>query len=180
MRDRLDIVVRAFDPCISCSAHMAKVASAPADNWKIKLNEVQDQGLPIFVGVGNPTLGDDAAGIELAEALRKQGIPDVLLEAEIEEQEDLWIEDPQRPLIFLDALDFQETPGKVTLLPLNFVLQNTSLSHRVLPSVSGLMNYPQIKNAYYLGIQPDSLKADQELSPAVKQAVQAVLQHLAN
>jgi len=180
VRDRLDIVVRAFDPCISCSAHMAEVENAPADNWKTKLNEVQDQGLPIFVGVGNPTLGDDAAGIELAEALRKQGNADVLLEAEIEEQEERWIDDPQRPLIFLDAMDFQQAPGKVTLLPLSLVLQNTSLSHRVLPSVSGLMNYPQIKNAYYLGIQPDSLEAGKEISPAVKQAIQSVLQYMAN
>lgn len=180
VRDKLDMVVRAFDPCISCSAHMAEVENVPADNWKSKLDEVRAQGHPIFVGVGNPSLGDDAAGIELAEALRKRGIENVLLEAEIEDQEDRWIENRNRPMIFLDAVDFHETPGKVTLLPLHYVLQNTTLSHRVLHSVSGLMDYPQVKNAYYLGIQPESLEAGRETSPSVRKAIEAVLQHLAN
>lgn len=180
IRDRLDIVVRAFDPCISCSAHMAEVKSAPTDNWKTKLIEIKEQGKPIFVGVGNPVLADDAAGIKLAEALIDSGIQDVLMEADIEENEDLWIKDEKRPLIFLDAIDFQDTPGKITLLPLNVVLQNSSLSHKILPSVSAMLNYPQIKNAYLLGIQPDSIQAGKQMSKPVKQAIAQILEQTLN
>lgn len=180
IRDRLDIVVRAFDPCISCSAHMAEVKSAPSDNWKTKLAEIKEKGAPIYVGVGNPVLADDAAGINLAQALTDSGIQDVLMESDIEDNEDLWIKDEQRPLIFLDAIDFQDTPGKITLLPLNTVLQNSSLSHKILPSISAMMNYPQIKNAYLLGIQPESILEGRQMSTSVKQAIEQILEQTLN
>lgn len=178
IRDRMDIIVRAFDPCISCSAHMAEVRNAPKNNWKTQLEEVIQKGDPAFIGVGNPTLSDDGAGIKLARELKNTGIQDVLLESEIEQNEDLWTNDSDRPLIFLDAVDFNEDPGKVTLLPLHLILNNISLSHRLLPTVSGLINYSQMKNAYVLGIQPDSLQKGNQLSDPVKKALNEIKQLL--
>ena len=180
IRGRMDMVVRAFDPCISCSAHMAEVKQAPADNWKNKLREIKAQGNPIFIGVGNQALSDDGAGINLALELRKQGNNDVLLESEIIENENLETSAPHQPLIFLDAVDFNESPGKVTLLPLNYVLQNTALSHRFLPVISGIINYTQVRNGYVLGIQPQSVQEGSQISPPVRSVMKEILKQINN
>lgn len=180
IRSRMDMVVRAFDPCISCSAHMAEVKQAPVDAWKNKLNEIKSQGDPLYIGVGNEARSDDGVGIQLALELRKKGNHQVLLESEITEQENLGISANQQPLIFLDAIDFNEAPGKVTLIPLNYVLQNTALSHRFLPVISGIINYTQAKNAYVLGIQPLSIQAGSQVSPQVRSVMTEILEQIDN
>ena len=178
IRDRLEVVVRAFDPCISCSAHMAEIKKAPSDDWKNKINRIIEKGSPVFIGIGSPDRSDDGVGIQLALELRKHGSNDVFLESEIEEDEALWEDNADRPLIFLDAVDFQEETGKVILLAMNHVLNNASLSHKFLPIVSGLMNYKQLKNAYMLGIQPQSIANGGEISDPVKKSMDAVLAEL--
>ncbi len=178
IRDRLELVVRAFDPCISCSAHMAKVKKAPTDDWKNKLKRIMEKHSPVFIGVGCPDLSDDGVGIQLALELRKHGNNCVFLESEIEEDETLWEGTADRPLIFLDAIDFNEETGKVTLLSMNHVLINAPLSHKFLPIVSGLMNYKTLKNAYLLGIQPLSTANGGEISPPVRKAMKTVLHEL--
>ncbi|MGB3863624.1 MAG: hydrogenase maturation protease [Candidatus Aminicenantaceae bacterium] len=178
IRDRLELVVRAFDPCISCSAHMAEVKKAPSDDWKNKINKIMEKNSPVFIGIGSPDRSDDGVGIQLALELRKQGGNDVFLESEIEEDETLWEDNSDRPLIFLDAVDFQEETGKVTLLAMNHVLNNVALSHKFLPIVSGLMNYKQLKNAYMLGIQPQSIANGGEINDPVKKAMDDVLAEL--
>ena len=180
IRKRLDMVVRAFDPCISCSSHMAEIRNAPADDWQLRLAEVRDLGSPVYIGVGNPSLGDDAAGIEMARTLKSQGVEDVWLESEVEEDDGLGTDTDGRPFILLDAVDFKEAPGKVTLLPMQIVLQNSSLSHRILPIVSEILSPQQMRNAYLLGIQADSLAEGERISPAVRQAMAKVLEQLKN
>ncbi len=180
IRRHLDIVVRAYDPCISCSAHMAKIRNAPENDWQLRLAEVKDQGSPVFIGIGNPSLGDDAAGIEMARAMKQQGVENVWLESEIEENDGLGTEDNGQPFILLDAVDLQETPGKVTLLPMQIVLQNSALSHKILPIVSEVLNPRQMQNAYLLGIQAGSLVEGEGISPSVLQAMERVLRQLSN
>jgi sulfhydrogenase subunit alpha len=175
----LDILVRAYDPCISCSAHMAKVRSAPEDDWKTRLGEVRSMGAPVFIGIGNPSLGDDAAGIRLAEALRKRGVPDVWLESEVEAN-DGFVSEENRPLILLDAVDIQEAPGKVTMLPMSIVMQNSTLSHKILPVVSEILDHKQLRNAYLLGIQAETLNMGGDISSDVLLAMDAVLRQLVN
>jgi sulfhydrogenase subunit alpha len=180
IRKHLDMLVRAYDPCISCSAHMAEIRTAPENDWKLRLAEIQGQGDPLYIGVGNSSLADDAAGIQLAEALRDQGVSDVWLESEIEANDGLKTDSDDRPLILLDAVDLQEAPGKVTLLPMQIVLQNSALSHKILPVVSEVLNYKQMRNAYLLGIQAESLEQGREMSPAVRSAIDQILKQLAN
>jgi sulfhydrogenase subunit alpha len=178
IRDRMDLVVRAFDPCISCSAHLAEVRKAPTDDWKIKINEIKKEGPPIFVGIGNLEKSDDGAGVHLALELKKRGAADVLIESEVYEDEDLWKHGADRPFIFLDAVDFKEKAGKVILLPMNFVLNNVSLSHKLLPIFSGLMTHKQLKNSYMLGIQPESVEEGNRLSASIRKAMNDVLDEL--
>lgn len=177
IRDRLDILVRAFDPCISCSAHMAQVSTAPPDDWKRRLADILAGAEPLFIGIGNPDLGDDGAGIAMARELRSRGAGGVLLEPELEEDEGLWAKDA-RPLIFLDAIDFREPPGKTTLLPMGLVLNSLSLTHRILPSIKGLLRPEQLRNAYILGIQPESLEEGAGISAPVRSAMDLVLDEI--
>jgi len=178
IRDRMDLVVRAFDPCISCSAHMAEIKKAPAENWKTKLAEIKKKGSPIFVGVGKRNRSDDGVGIEIALELRKHGAGDVWLESEIEEKETLWKNGLHRPLVFFDAVDFREKPGKVNLLPLHYIFSNSALSHRLLPFISGKINYYYLKNSYVLGIQPESIEEGKKISRPVRQSIVKVLDHI--
>ena len=175
IRDRMDLIVRAYDPCISCSAHIARVEKAPEEDWKDKLRQIKTSSSPLFVGIGNPNLSDDGAGIALARRLRKQGRADIILEEETEEKGIAGGKRDNRPLIFLDALDFQETPGKVNLIPLPYVLQNATLSHKFLPFLKSPMSNEQLKNSFVLGIQPESIEQGRKISPSVRQAIEKVI-----
>jgi hydrogenase maturation protease len=157
---------------------MAEVKKAPSGDWKNKLHRIVEKNSPVFIGVGSPGLSDDGVGIQLALELRRRGNNNVYLESEIEKDEALWAKNADRPLIFLDAVDFQEETGKVTLLAMNHVLNNVALSHKFLPIVSGLMNYRQLKNAYMLGIQPQTIEEGDKISDPVKKAMDSVLAEL--
>ncbi len=179
IRDRMDLVVRAFDPCISCSAHLAKVEHAPQDDWITKLDQIQDEGIPIYVGVGNQDRSDDALGLDLARELRDQGIENVWLESELRDK-DLPLRNSHGPLVFLDAIDFHDEPGKITFIPLEYVFQQVSLSHRFAPFIHVLKNNKQSRNAYVLGIQPDTVEVGRRISPAVRSAMDKIIKHLRN
>jgi len=180
IRDRMDIVVRAFDPCISCSAHLAEVRKAPLGNWKKKLDDIRNQGSPVFVGVGTQDRSDDALGIYIAQELREQGVDNVWLETEIGE-EDLTFGNPgNHPIIFLDAIDIQEDPGKITLIPFEYMFRQVSLSHKFTPFIHVFKNNEQLKHAYILGIQPESLKEGGNISTPVREAVGNILACLLN
>jgi sulfhydrogenase subunit alpha len=180
IKDRMDLVVRAYDPCISCSAHMAEIKKAPLDDWRTKLDKIIKKGPPIFVGVGRRNRSDDRAGIELASELRKQGVTDVWLESEIKEIDPPWKNRPHHSLVFLDAVDFREKPGKVIFLPLHYIFSNTVLSHRLLPFISSDMGYERLKNSFVLGIQPESIEEGMKISRPVRQALEKVLEQIMN
>ncbi|UCC41228.1 MAG: nickel-dependent hydrogenase large subunit [Candidatus Aminicenantes bacterium] len=178
IRDRMELVIRSYDPCLSCSAHMAEVKKAPKEDWKTKLNKIKKKSTPIFGGVGKYDRSDDGAGIELALELRKRGVSDVWLESEIIEREAHWYNSLHRPIIFLDAVNFQEKPGKVTLLPLHHVFSNSALSHRLLPFIADKINHVQLKNSFVLGIQPKSIKKAQKISDPVRKALTQVREQI--
>ncbi len=180
IKESMELIVRAFDPCISCSVHMAEVKSAPRENWKIKLKEISEKGKPLFVGIGNLNHADDCAGAQIVLELKKAGFRDAYLDSEIEDKEKLWATEQKRPIIFLDALDFREKPGKITLLPLHYVVQNSTLSHRVLPLISSFVGYKELKKSFLLGIQPGSIQEGGRISPPVRLAIKKVFNYIVN
>ena len=180
IKDRMELVVRAYDTCISCSVHMAEIKKAPLDDWRTRLDGIIKKGPPIFVGVGRDNRSDDRAGLELAFELRKQGVTDVWLESEIKEMEAPWKNKPHRPLVFLDALDFKEKPGKMIFLPLHYIFSNTVLSHKLLPFISSDIGYERLKNSFVLGIQPESIEEGMKISKPVRKALEKVLEQIMN
>ncbi len=176
IRDRMDLVVRAFDPCISCSVHMAEVKRAPSDDWRKKLAEIIKAD-PVFVGIGQEGWSDDQAGLDLALGLREAGLKNVYLEKEIEDDH-IFEGLAGRPLIFLDIVNMGERPGKIALLPLQHVFWNAVLSHRLLPAVSNRLSLDQIKMAYVLGIQPESIEEGGRLSDSLRAAAEKILEEI--
>jgi sulfhydrogenase subunit alpha len=178
IRDRMDLVVRAFDPCISCSVHLAEVKRAPRGSWKKKLAELR-RGGPVFVGVGKEGRSDDRAGLALAAEMRSAGVGEVYLEAELEKDEAM-DRLSRRPIIFLDVVEMGERPGKIAVLPLMHVFWNAVLSHRLLPGLGHRLDYEQIKGSYVLGIQPESLREGDGLSAPVRRAIEKILEEIRN
>jgi len=180
IRDRMELVVRAFDPCISCSAHMAEIRKAPEADWQKKLAAIKEKGAPLYVGVGSPDRTDDAAGIELALDLKKLESVDVALESDLMERKDSDQRVDNQTFIFLDALDFKEEPGKITLLPLHYVLNNSILSHRFQPLLALITDHKQLRNAYVLGIQPERITEGKKISASVRSAMAKIRDQITN
>jgi sulfhydrogenase subunit alpha len=178
IRDRMDIVVRAFDPCISCSAHVVEIKKAPEGDWRNRLDQLGGETDPIFIGVGNPDRRDDAAGLEMANSLRERGITDVWLQSEISDAKAIWQEARHRPIVFLDTVNFEESAGKITLIPLRHVLENASNSHKFVPFLDGVILARQLGNSYVLGIQPDSVDPGQGLSDNVRSSMNSVIEYI--
>jgi sulfhydrogenase subunit alpha len=180
IKKRMEIVVRAFDPCISCSVHLAKVTHAPSGNWKNKLEEIRKGRNPIYIGAGTEDHNDDACGIDIAQKLRSFGLKDVWLESEIIGDNTLKSSNEKNPLVFFDAVDFNEKAGKITVLPLEYILSQSSLSHKFIPFISSIKNLCMQKNAYVVGIQPCSVAPGNKLSPPVQKAVLEITNQLRN
>ena len=175
---RMELVVRAFDPCISCSVHTVKVSQAPSDDWKMRLDTLLQKDSPVYVGLGRRDQSDDAAGIELALRLEKSGNKTVVIEPEVGDIGGFQKVSPKRPLIFIDAVDFQEKPGKITVFPLAYVLNNALLSHKFLPFVTAQSNPQQLKHSYILGIQPKTIARGSNISPPVQKAIERVIKFI--
>jgi len=180
IKQRMEIVVRAFDPCISCSAHMAKVTHAQPGSWKNKLKEITENSIPVYIGAGKPDHSDDGSGLEIAQKLRRLGFKDVWLESEIIRSDKLKKYPRQNTLIFFDAVDFNEKPGKITVLPLEFILSQSSVSHKFMPFLSSIQDISLQKDTYVVGIQPDSVAPGNKLSPSVQKAVKEIINYLRN
>jgi len=64
IRDRLDIIVRAYDPCISCSVHLAEVKTVEETAWENQLavcsSELDTQNIKSLVNSDQPFIFVDA------------------------------------------------------------------------------------------------------------------------
>jgi len=179
IRDRLDILVRAYDPCISCSVHLAEVRKVEDNNWQKRLQEIKSQKSPLFIGIGNPNEGDDAAGPVLIASLKELGYP-AFLASELKEKELPQRLNSEEILIFVDAVNAGKKPGEIVLIPLLSVLHSSTFSHRFIPFIPHQMSYSQLKNSYVLGIQPKQLKHRSQLSAEVRQALHKITEILKN
>lgn len=179
IRDRLDILVRAYDPCISCSVHLAEVRVAEDTDWEKRLDEIKSHTSPLFIGVGNIAQGDDGAGPALITKLKELGFKAFCI-SELNTQNSKDILTTDQPIIFVDALDAGKKPGSISLIPLLSVLYSSSLSHRFTPFIQNDFSYSQLKKSYVLGIQPRSITEQDHLSPEVSQALQRLITILKN
>lgn len=136
------------------------------------------KGRVVLLGVGSRIRGDDAAGPELIEILKK-GRPDTEREiflfdgGEVPENYLLPIANLKPNLVIIvDAVDFGSRPGTIKLFPIRQIPQGSLSTHRLSLRFLGSYLEKEIQaKIFVLGIQPKSIKLEEKLSPEVKKAL---------
>jgi len=136
------------------------------------------KGKIVLLGVGNRIRGDDAAGPELIEILKKR-LPDIRKEIFLFDGEEL----PENYLIpmanlkpnlviIVDAVDFGSRPGTIKLFPIQQIPQGSFSTHRLsLRFLGSYLEKETQAKIFVLGIQPKSIKLEEKLSLEVKKAL---------
>ncbi len=133
------------------------------------------QGRVCLMGLGNVEYGDDGFGVRLAENLLRAGTPDVIVAGTAPERCLARVVDEGFDhLVFLDAVEFGAAPGSVVLLDSGEIdTRFPQIStHKI--SVSVLARWVEASGTtrvWLLGVQPESLKPMQQLTPAVQVAL---------
>jgi hydrogenase 3 maturation protease len=130
-------------------------------------------GTPVlWLALGNPDGGDDAAGLRLAHALQTHLVPNVVTAGL---HPDRWIAHadfpPRTQVVFLDAAEFGGQPGAVTWLDATQIQTRFPQisTHRIaLSTIARLLLDRHASAVWLLGIQPASLRPGTQLTPAVQ------------
>jgi hydrogenase maturation protease len=128
-----------------------------------------------FVGLGNPDLGDDVAGLFLARCLAARGVPNVLVAGTQPERVALRTGDRFDQVVFLDAVEFGACPGAVVFLDAKSVqtrFPQVSTHKIALGTLACLVESSGRARAWLLGIQPGSLRPGRALAGGVRRTVE--------
>jgi hydrogenase maturation protease len=133
------------------------------------------RGRVCFMGVGNVEAGDDAFGVRLAEALERNGVPDMVIAGtEPERLVGRRVDEGFDQFVFLDAVEFGASPGSAVLLDAGGISARFPQfsTHKIsLGVLADFMESGGHTRAWLLGVQPASLQASSGLSPAVATAL---------
>lgn len=130
------------------------------------------------VGVGNPDLGDDGAGVCVAEALAEQGMPDVYIG---ERSPERWLGrlagGAYHSVLFVDVVEAGRPAGDVVLLDAAQVrarFPQVSTHRLTIGTLARLLETAGVR-ILLLGIQPGSLALGAGLSAPVQTTVAALV-----
>jgi len=128
-------------------------------------------GRVCLMGVGNPEYGDDAFGVRLAEELVAAGVPDVIVAGS---SPDRWVgfaaDIGFDHLVFLDAVELGAAPGSAVFLDCQEIAARYPQisTHKIsLGVLAKVVESNTITKAWLLGVQPESMKEGQNLTPTV-------------
>jgi hydrogenase maturation protease len=129
-----------------------------------------------FLGVGNVDYGDDGFGVRLAEQLQAAGVPNVLVAGTTP---DRWIARLGEfdHIVFLDAVEFGGAPGSVAMLSsseMSAAFPQVSTHKISLGLLAGWVEANGKTKAWLIGVQPESLKAGQQLTPALQTTLEVL------
>jgi hydrogenase maturation protease len=134
------------------------------------------RGRVCFMGLGNLDYGDDGFGVRLAEELIAAGVPDVIIAGTVP---DRWIGRAAGfdHIVFLDAVEFGGAPGGVVFLDsAQIAARFPQIStHKI--SLGVLAQWAQTNattRAWLLGVQPESLKRQQQLAPILRKTLEVL------
>jgi len=142
------------------------------------------KGKVVFLGMGNPMRGDDGAGCEFIEELRRSGkvksskislfnggqVPENYVEPIVKIRPD--------KVFIVETVDFGASPGEIRVFE-EAELQSNFSTHTL--SLSFILEYLKEKTrakVFILGIQPRQLGWGSHLSPEVKKAVEKLIRQL--
>jgi hydrogenase maturation protease len=142
------------------------------------------QGRICLMGLGNVDYGDDGFGVRLAEKLLATGMPDVVIAGTT----------PERHIgraaaagfehvVFLDAVDFGGEPGSVILLHAGEIASRFPQisTHKISLDLLAMWAEANGKTrAWLLGVQPESIRLGERLTPSVEAALEMLSELLLN
>jgi hydrogenase 3 maturation protease len=140
------------------------------------------QGKTLVMGIGNPMLGDDAAGPRLIELLQKAGVEGlILIDAGPAPERHFGEIEAAAPdaVLLVDAVDWGAAAGEVAFFEEDSLPQRLSSTHDV--SMRLIMRYIREQTGAkvgLVGIQPAQAAFGAGLSPQVEDAVNRLAKSL--
>jgi hydrogenase 3 maturation protease len=136
------------------------------------------QGRVCFLGLGNVDCGDDGFGVRLAERLETDGLSDVIIAGTMPERFTGTVTDNNYDyLLFLDAAEFGAAPGSVIFLNAEEMAARFPQisTHKIsLGLLAKWIEESGKTRVFLLGVQPESLKTVQDLTPTVQATLEAL------
>ena len=143
---------------------------------KSQLEEMAGRGKVYVLGLGNTDRADDGAGIEVAEALKRlfpsfafsehDGVEGIVLDLS-ERDEDLMV-------FFVDAANIDNVPGSIKLISREHIRETEITTHRVMVGLMASMLDDRGKKSAVIGIQPERIEFQGEVSQGVREAIDLV------
>jgi hydrogenase maturation protease len=145
------------------------------------------QGRVCLMGLGNVEYGDDAFGVRLAEELKSEGRTPksegnpsqvILCGMTPERFIGLVTDEGFDHVVFLDAVEFGGPPGSVVLLDSNEMAARFPQisTHKIsLGLLARQVESNGQTRAWLLGVQPESLRQGEQLSPTVQATLELLL-----
>jgi len=140
-------------------------------------DRLRGRGRVVLVGIGNPLLGDDAAGCLVARGVKGTPGIDVVESDDVPERDVLRIADANPDVVLLaDAVDLGAPPGSVALLEPDALAGYAPTTHRVpLSLIATLIRRAAAADVLVLAIQPGRLTPGAGVSPEVAWSVDALV-----
>lgn len=137
----------------------------------------------VILGIGSNLSGDDAAGIKVVEKIKeKKNLPKLLLVigGTVPENFTSKVKDfKPTNILIIDAVDFGEEPGTISLVDSDKIVGQKISSHRL--PLSMLIEYLEGETAAkidLIGIQPARTGLGETMSKPVKEAVNELVRRL--
>jgi len=136
------------------------------------------QGRVCLMGLGNTDYGDDGFGVRLGEGLLDLGMADVILAGTAPDRHIGTAADQDFDhLVFLDAVEFGGKPGSVVFLDAEGIASRFPQisTHKISLSVlARLIESNGITKTWLLGVQPESTRGGEGLSPKVRATLEVL------
>jgi len=137
------------------------------------------QGRVCLMGLGNPDYGDDGFGVRLAEELLEAGVLDVVVAGTAPDRYIAVTADQEFDhVVFLDAVEFGRAPGSAIFLDSHEIEARFPQisTHKIsLSTWAKFLESNGITKIWLLGVQPESVRREQTLSPGVRATFDVVL-----
>ena len=127
----------------------------------------------LFAGVGNVLRQDDGVGVYICERIKQIGhIQSLVVGQSIENYIGKIQQINPDILVVIDCVDFNKSPGEVSLIPLDDLLDYTTNTHNIsFKTLSQFFEMPVV----VLGIQPQNMTYGVELSPVIREKADQVI-----
>ncbi len=154
--------------------------------WDAELNQVfniPEKGL-LLICVGNSLRGDDGVGPYIAGALSEEMEGLTVYDAGMNPENCLAVCDQIQPgkVVFIDAANWEGTPGDIRLIPEELIPLQTISTHTFpLSTLGALIKEDQSVEVKYIGIQLASAHLGDAMCEAVRTAAHElirIIQHM--